>query len=131
MGFLLHELIPLNLGKQHPSQWQICEERNDKDLLCLADDKFSVEIKTSSHKDQIFGNRSYAQKGATEGKAKSGYYLMINFGKFAEEGRPEIIRIRFGYVDHSDWIGQASQTGQQSRLKPEVYTLKTKILYPT
>ena len=34
-----------------------------------------MEIKTSSHKSQIFGNRSYAQKSSATSKKKTGYYL--------------------------------------------------------
>jgi len=37
--------------------------------------------------------------------------------------------IRFGWLDHTDWIGQKAATGQQSRLAPETYDLKFKTLY--
>jgi hypothetical protein len=37
--------------------------------------------------------------------------------------------IRFGFLEHTDWIGQASQTGQQARLSTESYKYKLKVLY--
>jgi hypothetical protein len=62
MGFLLHELIALELKVRYPEVWRGDEAADDKDLVYVPDVKFSVEIKTSSHKNRIFGNRSYAQK---------------------------------------------------------------------
>jgi hypothetical protein len=122
MGFLLHELIPLEFASRYPSLWRAETSAGDKDLVYVPDDKQSVEIKTSSHSSQIFGNRSYAQ--ATQGsskKGKSGFYIAINFGKFRKTGgRPEIRKVRFGWLDHSDWIGQTASTGQQARLPPDV-----------
>ncbi|HFC7940318.1 ScaI family restriction endonuclease [Neisseria meningitidis] len=43
--------------------------------------------------------------------------------------RPEIKIIRFGWLDHTDWIAQTAATGQQARLSPEAYRSKLKILY--
>jgi len=62
MGFLLHELIPLELACRHPASWRGDVRSTEKDLVYVPDDRFSVEIKTSSHKTRVFGNRSYAQK---------------------------------------------------------------------
>ena len=92
----------------------------------------SIEIKGSSHPSQIFGNRSYAQPQSEKGlKNKNGYYLTINFEKFNDKAQrnPEILSIRFGYVEHTDWIAQTSATGQQARLSTYVYEHKLKILY--
>lgn len=120
MGFFLHELIPLEFAARHPKKWRGEQIAGDKDLVYIPDPQFSVEIKTSSHKTQIFGNRSYAQKPSSAKKSKSGYYLTINFEKFGkcQPSRPRIIRIRFGWLDHTDWIGQAAATGQQAHLNP-------------
>ncbi|HGG7675208.1 TPA: ScaI family restriction endonuclease, partial [Neisseria meningitidis] len=65
------------------------------------------------------------------GKSKNGYYLTINFEKFMPDLklRPEIKIIRFGWLDHTDWIAQTAATGQQARLSPEAYRSKLKILY--
>ena len=132
MGFLLHELIPLELQSRNPNKWRSDKNVNEKDLVYIPDDKFSIEIKASSNPSRIFGNRSYAQKGS-EGrgkKAKSGYYLAVNFQRFQDASeQPEILRIRFGWLDHKDWIGQKAATGQQARLPPRVYQHKLPEIY--
>ncbi len=125
MGFFLHELIPLEIAVLHPDEWTGEKIASDKDIGCLADDQFSIEVKTSSDPRHIYGNRSYAQ-GSTKGKkSKSGYYLAVNFEKFsAKKERPRVSLIRFGWLDSSDWIAQTAATGQQSRLSPAVESLK-------
>lgn len=132
MGFLLHELIPLNLESKYPKKWRKERLARDKDIIYIPDDFYSVEIKTSSDPRSIFGNRSYAQEAITGKKSKSGYYLAINFGKFVEDqtGAPKIAKIRFGWLDHRDWMGQKAATGQQSRLSREVENSKLLPLYP-
>lgn len=130
MGFLLHELVPLEFSARYPGTWRGEQAKDDKDLVYISDDSYSVEIKTSSHKSQIFGNRSYAQKSKGKAKEKAGYYLAVNFEKFTAGGaRPRIRRIRFGWLDHADWAGQKAQTGQQARLSPAVEKGKLLVLY--
>ncbi|MCL2348925.1 MAG: ScaI family restriction endonuclease [Planctomycetaceae bacterium] len=142
MGFFLHELIPLNLEKQHPEYWRRELIAEDKDIVCTVDPKYSIEIKTSSDKKHIFGNRSYAEGSnlSTGKKDKSGYYLCVNFEKFENDAiinaiklsqilTPRIVLIRFGWIDSSDWIGQKASTGQQARLSKEVYDGKMQILF--
>jgi hypothetical protein len=124
MGSFLHELIPLEFQFRNAGLWRRAELKNEKDLVHIPDPAFSVEIKTSSHGTKIFGNRSYAQPAeagiSAVRKGKSGYYLAINFEKCdAKLGRrPAIIKVRFGWLDHSDWIPQRSATGQQAYLDP-------------
>ncbi len=129
MGFLLHELIPLELQSRYPGQWRPEKTKLDKDLVYIPDPSLSVELKTSSHAAQIFGNRSYAQEQVGEGKPKNGYYLTVNFEKFSAVGLPKVTQIRFGWLDHTDWIGQAAATGQQARLRPESDRAKLLKLY--
>ncbi len=131
MAFFLHELIPLEFAARYPKLWRAETTAQDKDLVYIPDDSLSVEIKTSSHPTQIFGNRSYAQeRRSSSKKEKAGYYLAINFGKFSRGGgRPSIHRIRFGWLDHGDWVGQRAATGQQARLPPEVEELKLLTLW--
>jgi hypothetical protein len=116
LGFFLHELIPVELAREEPG-WRR-GGGNEKDAEFDADPTVSFEIKTSSHARQIFGNRSYAQPAAPGTRSKSGYYLTVNFQSWAVAGssRPVITRIRFGWLDHTDWVGQASATGQQAHL---------------
>lgn len=134
LGNFLHELIPLNLANNDPNLWRREQETSDKDLVYIPDDNFSVEIKTSSNKDKIFGNRSFAQKSTAAKKSKSGYYLAVNFEKFqkganAESDKPKILKIRFGWIDKEDWHGQTAQTGQAASLSQEVYSFKMVDLY--
>ena len=57
--------------------------------------------------------------------------LAVNFEKFTTEiTRPQIKMVRFGYLEHSDWIAQSAATGQQARLSPETYRNKFVKLYP-
>lgn len=129
MGFLLHELIPLELQSRHPGEWRPEELKSDKDLVYIPDPALSVELKTSSHATQIFGNRSYAQPQDGAGKSKDGYYLTVNFEKFSSNGLPKVTLVRFGWLDHTDWIGQAAATGQQARIRPESDRAKLLRLY--
>ena len=131
MGTFLHELIPLEFSDRYPGLWRREETAGEKDLVFVPDATHSIEIKTSSSKSKIFGNRSYAQHGELEKKDKSGYYLGINFDKFKSIGvRPSIHRIYFGWLDGSDWIGQAAPTGQQARLSKEIYGNKLLVIHP-
>jgi hypothetical protein len=132
MGFFLHELIPLEIASRYPGKWRGDQTAADKDLVYIPDNLFSVEIKTSSHPTRIFGNRSYAQPAESVGKKnKSGYYLTVNFGKFDQSGaNPKILLIRFGWIDHSDWIGQAAASGQQAHLTPSADRLKLLTIHP-
>lgn len=130
MGFLLHELVALELAARHPDKWRGEKTGDDKDLVYLPDARFSVEIKTSSDKAHIYGNRSYAQDASSTKKSKTGYYLAINFDKFSKANpRPSVTMIRFGWIDHADWQGQAAATGQQARLDPAVEGAKLVVLY--
>lgn len=129
MGFLLHELIPLELQSRHPGEWRPEKSKDDKDLVYIPDPALSVELKTSSHPSKIFGNRSYAQEKDSKGKSKNGYYLTVNFQKFQPQGAPKLTMIRFGWLDHTGWIGQAAATGQQARLRPESDKAKLQELY--
>jgi ScaI restriction endonuclease len=129
MGFLLHELIPLELTSKYPRDWRRDTSVSDKDLVYIPDDSFSIEVKTSSDPNHIYGNRSYAQGISKGKKGKSGYYLAVNFEKFFTSNNPSIRLIRFGWIDSSDWIGQKAETGQQSRLPPDVENYKLLQLY--
>ena len=127
MGFFLHELIARKVQGKFPGQWRCEETAQDKDIVCIYDNELSIEIKTSSSSKNIYGNRSYSQGTNNSKKSKSGYYLAINFEKFNcihTPSSPQIISIRFGWLDHKDWHGQASSTGQQARLLPEVESYK-------
>lgn len=130
VAFFLHELIPLELASRYPGTWRGEETSSDKDIVYVPNAAYSIEIKTSSHPSQIFGNRSYAQTGGAAKKSKSGYYLAVNFDKI-EKGAvdAQLRKVRFGWLDHEDWQGQSAATGQQARLSPEVERGKLLVLY--
>ena len=117
MASLLHELIPLELQNLYPNTWRRDNTSHEKDVVCVPDERFSFEIKASSSRNDIYGNRSYAQPSPTSKKHKAGYYLAVNFEKFGlASGSPRVTKIRMGWLDHTDWIGQRANTGQQARL---------------
>ena len=131
LGFLIHELVPLELERKDPGAWRRDSRASEKDLVFLADKRMSIEIKTSSSKNQIFANRSYGQQNnSREKKAKSGYYLAVNFEKWDDSnGHPMIRLIRFGWLDHTDWHSQKEESGQQSYLPPIVENLQLLTIY--
>jgi hypothetical protein len=123
MGDYLHELIPFEFQERFPGVWRRDQTGVDKDLVNLEADYFSTEIKTSSHANQVFGNRK---------KSKSGFFLTVNFQKWSDvsnDNLPRIRLIRLGWLDHTDWIAQAAASGQQARIRPDAYAGKLIELY--
>lgn len=123
MGALLHDVIPEYISKNVDGFRK--GSGNEKDIICKYDEFFSLELKTSSQKS-IYENRSYA-KSAT-GKTKAGYYLAINFEKNSSDN-PRVLKIQFGWLDHSDWVAQKSETGQQASLTRQSKAYKLITLY--
>jgi hypothetical protein len=122
-GALLHDVVPeyisRNVGGFRKGTGK------EKDVVCEYDDTLSFELKTSS-RGSIYGNRSYAKSDT--GKDKSGYYLAINFEKISAND-PEILLIQMGWLNHSDWIGQERETGQQAVLSKDARENKLIVLY--
>lgn len=134
LGNYLHELIPVFLEKKYPGQWTRDITKKDKDLVCVANSYYSVEIKTSSNANNIYGNASYGQEdsASASSKTKDGYYLAVNFEKFKpsdKEFKPKIRKIRFGWLDHSDWHSQNASSGQSATISPTVRDNKLLLLY--
>ncbi|MDR2734561.1 MAG: ScaI family restriction endonuclease [Spirochaetota bacterium] len=122
-GALLHDVIPEYIEKNIKGFRKGVGK--EKDIVCEYNDLFSMELKTSSQKS-IFGNRSYAKSDS--GKCKSGYYLAINFEKISKNN-PKILLIQMGWLDHTDWRAQKSETGQQASLTKEARESKFVTLY--
>jgi hypothetical protein len=123
-GALLHDVIPEYIPKNVAGFRK--GGGNEKDIVCEYNDLLSLEVKTSSQ-TSIYGNRSYAKSDS--GKSKSGFYLAINFEKIAKQN-PKILLIRLGWLNHSDWAGQKSETGQRAALAREAKLYKLIELYP-
>lgn len=132
MAFFLSELISLEFARRYPEVWQPDQSASDKDMVYVPDLGYSVENKASSNPTQVFGNRSYAQpSGKTGKKGKSGYYLAINFQKFSTTATPSgVVRIKFGWLDHNDWIPQSAATGQQARIAIQARRSKLLQIFP-
>lgn len=64
------------------------------------------------------------------GKKKEGYYIGVNFEKYTDENHdPQIKKIRFGWIDHEDWVPQKKETGQQAKLDKDARDYKLKLIY--
>ncbi len=131
LSFFLHELVAHYLSLKHPNRYKVGELKDEKDVHDKQDPSMGIEIKGSSSPNQIFANRSYAQPSSdSETKNKNGYYVTINFEKISKSNpHPKITIIRFGYLEHNDWIAQKAATGQQARLSPEAYQYKLVEIY--
>ena len=131
LSFFLHELVARYLSLKYPKRYKVGELKHDKDVHDIENPSLGIEIKASSNLTQIYANRSYAQpSSASETKDKNGYYLTINFQRISRlNPRPKITIIRFGYLEHKDWIPQKSPTGQQARLSAEAYQYKLIEIY--
>ena len=141
----LHELVPHFLSKQYPTKYRVGMSKDEKDIVYEPDRRFSVEVKASSSRNDIYANRSYAQPASDNSKkSKNGYYIAINFEKFRKEDDnyiksqylegvlqyPLITKIKFGYLDHTDWKPQKAATGQQASLTRLAKKVKLIQIYP-
>jgi hypothetical protein len=147
MSNIIHELIPYNLAENVGSDYRVGITKTEKDIVYEPNSTYSVEVKASSSKNDIYANRSYAQPSLdSDTKDKNGFYIGVNFEKFQilEDGNyrkvefdnegniiyPIITQIKFGYLDHTDWIPQASAKGQQARLTKDSKKFKLIKLHP-
>ena len=131
VGTILHNLIGLIISKKYP-EYKIGLVKEEKDIHNTINPNLSLEIKTSSSDNKIFANRSYGQPQSTDAKKnKNGYFLAVNFEKIEEcNPNPKIKLIRIAYLEHTDWIAQSANTGQQAHLSAQTYRLKFVTLYP-
>jgi hypothetical protein len=116
IGDLLHLLVPLLLERKTPGDWRKDRMKSEKDVVYIPNDFYSFEIKSSSSKNGVFGNKSYTAESVNSTKSRSGFYLVVNFDKPTEYCIGGVRNVRFGWLDATDWIGQTSATGQQARL---------------
>lgn len=128
IGNLLHFLVPYHLSREHGG-WRKEQAKIDKDVVYIQDSRYSFEMKgTITGGNAVYGNRSYAQEKDDPDKPDiSGYFLALNYTKMDEDnpGNSTIARIRFGWLDKSDWTGQKQPTGQQA--SPTLFARKHKL----
>jgi len=122
-GYFFEKLFARELERKYPNLWKGGRSKSEKDFVCLSNNSFSIEMKSSGQLGtKIFGNRSYGQQtldGSQIAKEeKSGYYITVNFY------RQTLTLLRFGWIDFEDWKPQGSQTGQAATLPSHVYELK-------
>lgn len=129
IGTFLEKIIAHRLSNRFQGVWR-AGIGNEKDIHCIQDDKYSMEMKTSTSSDAIFGNRSYAQVVVgSEKKDKKGYFIAINYDAPKGEYLGKIRRISIGWLEHTDWKGQKAASGQQASLTKEAKANKMIVIY--
>jgi len=123
-GVILEKLIAVHLSDKFAG-WRGGREKFEKDIINENELKYSFEIKTSSSRAGLYGNRSTGHRSEGRTKFRTGYYLVVNY-KLPRENDParELQNIRFGWIDDEDWVGQAQPTGQQASIGVELARLK-------
>jgi hypothetical protein len=128
-GVILERLIGIQLSKR-AAGWRAGNRKTEKDIICISDPAYSFEIKTSSSKSGLYGNRSTGHFSATRTKERTGYYLVLNYDLPTEDNPKKAIKtIRFGWIDDADWVGQAEPTGQQASIGAKLASKKLKTLF--
>ncbi|MEJ0010248.1 MAG: ScaI family restriction endonuclease [Alphaproteobacteria bacterium] len=124
-GVILERIIGSALQRLDSKIWVGGKEKIHKDIVNLKNDRFSFEIKTSSSANGVYGNRSTGYRSDNSKKIRSGYYLVINY-QLPTETLPEkkIRKIRFGWIDDDDWVGQKESSGQQASISSHLAKLK-------
>ena len=123
-GVILEKLIAVHLNKNFP-QWRGGLEKFEKDIVCTDRLRYSFEIKTSSSRSGLYGNRSTGHRSEDRTKFRTGYYLVINYKLPTDKDLERYIyTIRFGWIDDEDWVGQSQPTGQQASIGVNLARLK-------
>ncbi|MEA5536141.1 ScaI family restriction endonuclease [Crocosphaera sp. XPORK-15E] len=123
-GVILEKLIAMILVNQYDG-WRGSQAKHEKDIVCSFNDRYSFEIKTSSSKSGLYGNRSTGHRSDNRLKYRTGYYLVINYKLPTEDDlNRQIWKIRFGWIDDEDWLGQKKPTGQQASIGAKLASLK-------
>lgn len=123
-GVILEKLIAVILTNSY-SGWRGGKTKQEKDIIYINDNCYSFEIKTSSSKNGLYGNRSTGHRSSDRTKYRTGYYLVINYKLPKEDNLSrQLWKIRFGWIDDEDWLGQNKPTGQQASIGAKLARLK-------
>lgn len=106
IGAIFHNLYPYELSKVAGVAVRMGHVKREPDVVIEDAPLYRLEIKSSSSRRGVFGNRSDTQPRATALKEKGAYYLVLNYDKGASAARrsPENLRIRFGFLTPNDWV---------------------------
>ena len=114
-------------GKENSENKDICCKKiNDKileeDIFKDITEElkfFSIELKCSTKKSSITGNKSYAiDKSEKSQKNKQSFYILITYDYSFDENKNITIKLKtayFGYIVQNDWI--YGDTGNSSELR--------------
>lgn len=114
-------------GKENSENKDIsCEKINDKileeDIFNDINNPlkfFSIELKCTTRKSSITGNKSYAiDKSEKSQKNKQSFYILITYDYSFDENKNITIKLKnayFGYIVQNDWI--YGDTGNSSELR--------------
>ena len=114
-------------GKENSENKDICCKKiNNKileeDIFNDIDNElkfFSIELKCTTRKSSITGNKSYAiDKSEKSQKNKQSFYILITYDYSFDENKNITIKLRnayFGYIVQDDWI--YGDTGNSSELR--------------
>jgi hypothetical protein len=124
IGYLFEKLFALALMEMAGPFRGGLSQATEKDIVHDDDPSFSFEIKTSTHKTGIYGNRSQSQRSAKRKKIRVGYHLVMNFTKPTAAQPYGSFVLRFGWLDNSDWKAQNAQSGQAAHVPPHIQAMK-------
>jgi hypothetical protein len=123
-GVILERLIAVHLNRISPD-WRGGIAKIEKDIVYQPESKYSFEIKTSSSRSGLYGNRSTGHRAERRTKFRTGYYLVVNYKlPTPDDQTRDLLNIRFGWIDDEDWVGQVQPTGQQASIGVELARLK-------
>ena len=130
IGNLFEAFLCKRLCMCQPGTWRGGTGKFEKDIEHRFRKEWSFEIKTSSSKNAIVGNRSSASPGKRAKKKRDGYLLAINY-KRATPNSPDmyITHVRLGKLRDSDWKAQRAKTGQAARVSKHIIRKKMRSLY--
>lgn len=111
VGSLIGTLFEFHLGRllarTKSPRFTPQQKKGDVDILCPAFPILSFEVKTTSSKKNLFGNKVSSME------KKGSFLLGINY----DAETLTVTAVRFGWVDAGSWIEQ-SGNGQRSSICP-------------
>jgi len=114
IGQELQALITEFLVDKYPTLFRAeCDKNVDADIVCLFDDKYSLEVKTTGNKQ----NNMFTGNGSTKNAVSKVVDRVYLFVKYSLDSN-EITNIWLGYVGHNEWTSAKSNT-QRSTINPD------------